>query len=67
MNREEFIIFTALSNYLKELGVNLAEFLSKEELKKYTEIGESYLNINNEEFRDELKDIIKGMSKQFLT
>ncbi|AEI42351.1 hypothetical protein [Paenibacillus mucilaginosus] len=66
MNRQEFMIFTALSNYLKDLGINLAEFLERDELKKYAEIGEDYLNISNDEFREELKGIIEGMSKQFL-
>lgn len=41
MEKNEFIQFTALINYLKELGTNPAEYLSWEELKRYTEVGET--------------------------
>jgi len=47
MTKEEFIIFTSLGNYLKELGINLVEFLSKDQLLKYTEFGRDYVGMDD--------------------
>ncbi|WP_025693299.1 hypothetical protein [Paenibacillus zanthoxyli] len=66
MNREEFIIFTALTSYLKELDLNPAEYLSKQELLKYTEIGKDYLGMDTAGFREALKEIILEMAARHL-
>ncbi|HZG17755.1 MAG TPA: hypothetical protein VE710_22465 [Candidatus Bathyarchaeia archaeon] len=66
MNKEEFIMFTSLTNYLKELGTNPAEYLSREALKRYTEYGENYVNMDTDTFRTGLENIIKGMAEKML-
>jgi hypothetical protein len=66
MNKQEFVIFTALVTQLKELGMNFTQFLSEDEVKQYTEIGKNYLPMNNDEFRDELKKIIQEMAGRLL-
>ncbi|USB33369.1 hypothetical protein [Paenibacillus sp. YPG26] len=66
MKKNEFIEFTALINYLKELGINPAEYLSREELKRYTEFGAAYVGMPGETFRDELKAVIMGMAERHL-
>ncbi|WP_433944917.1 hypothetical protein [Paenibacillus sp. SN-8-1] len=66
MEKNEFVEFTALTNYLKELGLNPAEYLSREELKRYTEVGEAYVGMSSETFRDELKAVIMAMVERHL-
>lgn len=66
MEKSEFVEFTALTNCLKELGLNPAEYLSREELKRYTEVGVAYLKMTNEEFKSELKAVIMGMVERHL-
>ncbi|MNS40403.1 hypothetical protein D3C72_727150 [compost metagenome] len=66
MEKSEFVEFTALINYLKELGTNPAEYLSREELKRYIEFGEAYVGMPNETFRNELKAVIMGMVERHL-
>ncbi|WP_025850596.1 hypothetical protein [Paenibacillus ehimensis] len=66
MNKQEFVMFTSLISFLKEYGINFTEFLSRDEVKRYTEIAEKYVSISDEEFRDELKNMIEEQAKRLL-
>ncbi len=66
MNKQEFIVFTALISFLKEYGTNFTEFLSRDEVKRYTEIGEKYVALSDEEFRNELRNMIEEQAKRLL-
>lgn len=66
MNKQEFVMFTTLISFLKEYGLNFTEFLSRDEVKRYTEIAEQYVAISDEEFRDELKNMIEERAKRLL-
>ncbi|MEC0208431.1 hypothetical protein ABEX47_20495 [Paenibacillus ehimensis] len=67
MNKQEFVMFTSLISFLKEYGINFTEFLSRDEVKRYTEIAEKYVSISDEEFRDELKNMIEEQAKRLLS
>lgn len=60
-------MFTSLISFLKEYGINFTEFLSRDEVKRYTEIAEKYVSISDEEFRDELKNMIEEQAKRLLS
>ncbi|MDO3676444.1 hypothetical protein [Paenibacillus ehimensis] len=66
MNKQEFVMFTSLISFLKEYGINFTEFLSRDEVKRYTEMAEKYVSISDEEFRDELKNMIEEQAKRLL-
>lgn len=66
MDKKGFIVFTALTSYLKELGTNPAEYLSKEELKSYAEAGADYVGMTSEAFKEELWTVIKEMAGEHL-
>ncbi|GIP24649.1 hypothetical protein J22TS3_49240 [Paenibacillus sp. J22TS3] len=49
------------------LGTNRAEYLSKEQLKRYTEVGEEYVGMSSRAFQDELRSVIKEMAREHLS